>query len=90
LEDQEDDPAQLLSDAYEIGNLSTFAIVRDAYVAEVPFKIRFSDTGPTYTGYALDLYAPERSLHVKFRVIALNPQIAEDLRDRFLLSFRLE
>ncbi len=90
IEDQEEDPAQLLSEAYERGNISTFAISRGAFVAEVPFRIRFSSTGPRYTGHALSLYVPERSLHVKFRVIALDPEIAEDIRDRFLLSFMLE
>jgi len=90
LEDQEDDPAQILDDAEEIGDMSTFTIVRDAYVAEVPFKIRFSETGPRYTGHAMDLYLPERSLHVKFRVLALEPEVAKQIRDQFLLTFRLE
>lgn len=90
LEDKEGDPAQLLSDAYEVGEISTYSISRDAYVAEVPFEIRFSDTGPSYTGHALNLYVPERSLHVRFRVVGLNSEVAEEIKERFLLSFRLE
>jgi len=90
LEDMEADPAQLLSEASEIGNVTTFSIARDAYVSEVPFRSRFSDTGPTYRGYALSLYVPDRSLHVKFRAVALDAETADDIKDEFISSFRIE
>lgn len=90
IEDKEDDEANFLDQAYEVGNASTFSIGRDAYVAEVPFKIRFSGFRSTYTGYALDLYTPERSIHAKVRIIALDPEVAKKIKDRFLLSFRIE
>lgn len=90
LEDMEADPAQLLSEAYEIGNITTFSIVRDAYVSEIPFRARFSATGPSYQGYALSLYVPERSLHIKFRVVALDSETADDIKDKFISSFRIE
>ncbi|MBD3209771.1 hypothetical protein GF318_00120 [Candidatus Micrarchaeota archaeon] len=85
-----EDPIMMLHDAEEIGGISEFSIGRDAYVSQAPFKIRFFESGKLYNGYALSIYVPERSLHVKFRVIALNPQLAKDIKDQFLLSFRLE
>lgn len=88
-EDLQDDPAQLLDKAYEIGNITTYAISRDAQMAEVPFRIRFSDSETRYHGYALSLYAPERSLHAKIRIIAIDPSKAEAIRDNFLNSFRV-
>ncbi|MEW6035392.1 MAG: hypothetical protein AB1529_02150 [Candidatus Micrarchaeota archaeon] len=81
----------LLSKAQEAGNVSTFSVARDGAVAEMPFRISFGDnSSKTYTGYALSIYVPERSLHVKVRIIALDPGKARELRDNFLLSFRIE
>lgn len=87
---EEDDVGGLLNDAYLIGEMTTFAIARDGVVAEVPFKIRFGDSNKSYAGHAAELYIPERSLHLKFRVIALDPANAESIYDNFVLSFRLE
>lgn len=87
---EEDQAGGLLSSAYQVGEQSTFAIARDGAVAEVTFKIRFGDSNKSYSGYAMDIYIPERSLHVKMRALALDPQQAESIRDGFLLSFRLE
>jgi len=90
-EDMEEDQAGgLLSSAYDVDEQSTFAIARDGAVAEATFKIRFGDSNKSYSGYAMDIYVPERSLHVKMRALALDPQQAESIRDGFLLSFRLE
>jgi hypothetical protein len=89
-QDERNDTAAILSRAYEVGEASTYAISRDAHVAEAPFKIRFTSNGTSFTGYALDLYSPERSLHTKVRVIAKDPQVAKNIRDRFVFSFRLE
>ena len=89
--DMEEDPAgALLHNAYLTGNISTFAIARDGVAAEIPFKIRFGDSNKSYSGYAADLYISERSLHIKFRVIALDPEKAESIYEDFVFSFRLE
>jgi hypothetical protein len=90
MEDMDEDPIHMLDSAEEIGETSEFSIGRDVFVSEVPFKIRFGGSEKKYTGYGLSMYVPERSLHVKMRVIALNSQLAEDMKDQFLLSFRLE
>ncbi|MBU0532750.1 hypothetical protein KKB44_04620 [Candidatus Micrarchaeota archaeon] len=83
LEDIEDDPLYVLDNA-EVGNITSFSIARDTHVAQVPFRMH------PHTGYALSLYVPERSLHIKVRVLALNPRLTEDINDHFLLTFRLE
>ncbi|MEW6748227.1 MAG: hypothetical protein AB1295_00780 [Candidatus Micrarchaeota archaeon] len=89
--DMEQDPvAGLLSSAYDVGEVSTYAIARDGVVADVPFKVRFGDSNKSYSGYAMDMYIPERSLQAKVRIIALDSEQAESIRAGFLLSFRLE
>lgn len=91
LADKKNDPAgSLLSKAYEVGEISTFSIARDGYGAEVQFKIKFADSNKTYTGYAISIYVPERSLQIRMRVIALDSTKAKEIKDNFLLSFRLE
>jgi hypothetical protein len=91
IADKKEDPAgSLLSKASSTGELTTFAIARDGSAAQLPFKVVFSDSNKTYSGYAIDLYVPERSLLVRFRVIALDPDRARGIRDNFILSFRLE
>ena len=89
-DDIEQDPIQMLDSAEEVGDITEFAIVRDGYVSEVPFKIRFSETGKRYNGYALSIYVPERSLHMKVRIVALDPKLAENIKNNFILSFRME
>ncbi|MBU0527292.1 MAG: hypothetical protein ABH983_02570 [Candidatus Micrarchaeota archaeon] len=89
-EDMEDDQAQILHLAQDVGEVSTYSIGRDAEIAEVPIKLKFPDSKVTYQGYAFDLYSPERSLHAKVRILAIDKDLAEDIRDNFLLSFRME
>jgi len=89
-DDMEDDQAQILHLAHDVGDVSTYSIGRDAEIAEVPIKLKFSDSKVTYNGYAFDLYSPERSLHAKVRILAIDQDLAEDMRDNFLLSFRME
>ena len=89
-DDIEEDPVQMLDSAEDVGDITEFAIVRDGYVSEVPFKIRFSETGKRYNGYALSIYVPERSLHIKVRIVALDSKLAENIKDNFILSFRME
>lgn len=88
--DIEKDPAAILQYAYEKGNMTTFTIARDGYVAEIPFTARFASEGRSYSGRALDIYFPERSLHLKVRVAALDRDKAVQMRDRFLLNLRLD
>jgi hypothetical protein len=72
-----------------MGDISTFALSRDAYVAEMPFRVRMN-SGSVYTGYALGLYLPERSVMVDVRILALDQGIADSMEQQFLLGFRLE
>ncbi|MBN1170479.1 hypothetical protein JXA56_05625 [Candidatus Micrarchaeota archaeon] len=72
----------------ELGQITTFSIQRDAYSAEVPFKTTLN--GTKYAGYALSLFIPERSLHLKLRILATDPARAKQIRDDFVFSFRLE
>ncbi|MFH0884377.1 MAG: hypothetical protein V1861_01565 [Candidatus Micrarchaeota archaeon] len=91
LQDEKSDPAGgLLQQAYEIGDISTYGLARDAYMAEAPFKIRFEGSNVTYSGYALSIYIPERSIHAKVRIVALDSDLSSGIRDNFLLSFRIE
>ncbi len=91
VQDKKDDPAGgLLRQAYYIGNISTYGLARDAYVAEAPFKIRFPGSNVSYSAYALSIYIPERSIHAKVRIVALDPDLAAIMKDNFLLSFRIE
>lgn len=91
LEDKKSDSAgSLLSGAYEVGGIKTFTVARDGAVAEAQFRIRFSGGNKSYYGYAMDIYVPERSLHSKVRVVALDSDKAKEIRDNFLLSFRIE
>ena len=87
-DDMEDDFAVILSDADEIGNATTYAIARDGYVAEVPFT--YTQDSSVYTGYALNVFIPERSVDAKIRIYTLDPDKARAMRDQFLLSFRIE
>jgi hypothetical protein len=89
LQDEQNDPLGVLGDAYWVGGISTFTISRDVYAAEVPFKLR-SSASATYNGYALSIYAPDLSLHVKVRILALDTDKAEKIRNNFILSFRSE
>ncbi|HSB47698.1 MAG TPA: hypothetical protein VLD37_06825 [Candidatus Bilamarchaeum sp.] len=89
-QDRVSDPAGILDEAYEMGDITTFSIDRGTYGARAPFKIRFGNSSQTFSGHAADIYVPERSLHVKFRVFALDPDKADDIAQQFLLTFRVE
>ncbi|MFH0737644.1 MAG: hypothetical protein V1827_03755 [Candidatus Micrarchaeota archaeon] len=90
-QDMRDDPAGgILSSAYDVGDISTFTVARDGMAAESEFKLRFLGSDKTFYGYAIDIYVPERSLHIKTRVLALDYDRATALKDNFLLSLRLE
>jgi len=90
LEDMEDDLLYILDDAEEIGNITEFSIGRDAFVSYVQYETQFFEKGKTYYGHAVSIYIPERSQHIKVRIIARNPDIADQIKATFLTSFRLE
>lgn len=87
--DRINDSAGILSSAYYVGELRTFAILENAFAAEVPFKTKFN-ANKTYEGYAIDLYIPERSIHAKVRILALDQARADAMKRQFLLSLRPE
>ena len=89
-EDIEDDPNEILQHATEYGDVSTYFIVRNAAVAEVPFKLRFPSSQVSYNGYAIDIYIPERSQHVKARILGIDQKKADQIKEDFLLTFRVE
>jgi hypothetical protein len=88
--DKKSDPVGLLGNAYEYGSISTFSIGRDAYVAELPFKIHFEGFQSRYVGYALSFYIPERSIQLRVRIVALDPVVGESIRNMFIDTFRME
>lgn len=90
MDDMEEDPIQMLDDAYDIGEISEFSIARDAHVSHTTFKIKFGDSDKTYYGHAISIYVPAYSLHIKYRGIALNSQLSDNMKNQFLLSFRLQ
>lgn len=87
--DQANDSAGVLSNALSVGEMRTFAVMENAFAAEVPFKTGFN-TNKTYEGYAIDLYIPERSTHAKVRIFALDKARADAMERQFLLSLRPE
>jgi hypothetical protein len=87
--DKANDSAGFLTHAAEVGETYNFAVGRDIFIAEAPFTMRFT-SGTAYAGRALSIYVPERSLQVKVRILALDPAVAKQIRDEFLLSFRVE
>ncbi len=87
--DKANDSAGFLNNAAGIGETRNFAAGRDVFIAEAPFEMRFT-SGTTYSGYALSIYVPARSLQVKVRILALDPDVAKQMRDGFVLSFRVE
>jgi hypothetical protein len=89
-QDRVSDPAGILDKAFEMGEITVFSLERAGYGARSEFKIKFGENGKTYRGHAVNLYVPERSLHVKMRVFALDPDKAEGIMENFLLTFRLE
>jgi hypothetical protein len=88
LAEKAGDSMDFLSQASSVGNISSFAISREAYGAEAPFRISLS-SGTTYTGYAITLYIPERSLFVDVRIVALDSDVAKEMEQQFLLGFSL-
>jgi len=89
-QDKKNDPAGLLDNAYQFGNITTYAFGRDAYAAELPFDIHFQGFQNRYTGYAISMYIPERSKQVRVRIIALDPAVADAIRTTFIDTFRME
>jgi len=89
-QDKRGDPVgSILDQAFETGEIKTFGIARDGFAAQVPLKTRFGGSGKAFYGHAIDIYVPERSLLVKVRMLALDSEKADAIRDNFLLSFRL-
>ncbi len=90
LEDDLDtDSMGFLMKAHETGNISTFALVKSSVGAEAPFKLRLN-AGTTYYGHAISIYVPDRSLHFNVRIIAVSPEVAQSIRDEFLLTLRVK
>ncbi len=88
LQDADEDPLGLLDNGQTTGELSTSTIERDVYVSQMPFTLRSG--GVTYSGHAISMFVPARSLYVRARILATDPDRAEAIRDNFILSFRLE
>jgi hypothetical protein len=88
-EDRKSDPAQILEDVETYGEVTTYSLSRDVYSSEAPISTTFSGSTKKFTGYAISMYAPERTLHLKVRVLARDATKAEDIRDRFISSFRI-
>ena len=88
-QDKQSDSMGFFMKASYLGEITTFAIGRDIYAAEMPFSLKLN-SGTTYAGYALTFYIPERSLIIDVRIMALDPEKAKMIRDNLLLSLRLE
>lgn len=84
---QANDSMGFLDKADYIGNITTFSLGRDSYVAYAPFTIT-TDLGTKYTGRALSAYIPERSLLVDVRILALDPDKADLMKEEFVYTLR--
>ncbi len=88
--DRLDDSAGILDKADWVGNASVYSISRDAGAAEVPIQAKFGSLGTEFTGYAIDVYIPERSVLLRTRILALDQAKAYRIRQEFELSLRPE
>ncbi len=89
-QDRTDDSAGVLDKADSVGNASIYSIARDAGAAEVPIKTHFGSLEGLYTGYAMDIYIPERSVLLRVRILSLDQSKADQIRQEFILSLRPE
>ncbi len=89
-QDRNQDSASILDRANYTGDITTYSISRDGGAAEVPLKIYFGDSVEAFSGYAIDIYMPERSMLIRTRIIALDPDKADAMKQQFLLSFRAD
>ncbi len=89
-QDRNQDSAGVLDRANSTGDITTYSISRDGGAAEVPLKIYFGDSSEAFSGYAIDIYMPERSMLIRTRIIALDPDKADAMKQQFLLSFRAD
>lgn len=88
LDDIELDSMKTLLRAENIKQPTQFTVAQKYYVAESSFEL--SDFNTTYTGYALSVYIPERSVHLNFRIVALDQQVSFNIKEGILRSLRLE
>lgn len=89
-QDRNQDSAGVLDRANSTGPITTYSISRDGGAAEVPLKIYFGGSAEAFSGYAIDIYMPERSSLIRVRIIALDPSKADSIKQQFLLSFRAD
>ncbi|MFH1785232.1 MAG: hypothetical protein ABH842_02285 [Candidatus Micrarchaeota archaeon] len=88
LDDIELDSMNTLLRADRIDSPTQFTVAQKYYVAESYFEL--TDFNTTYAGYAMSIYIPEKSIHVNIRVLALDSQIAFNIKEAILRSLRLE
>ena len=89
IKDRESDSMGFFMKASYLGDITTFGIRRDVYGAQMPFTLMLN-SGTVFSGYAMSLYIPERSIVLNVRIIALDSAKAKQIRDNLLLSLRLE
>jgi len=87
-EDLESDSMGFLMKASSLGDIRTYSIAKDLLVAEAPFTLMLN-TGTIYHGHALSIYAPAKGLHLNIRIIALEQEDADKIKDNLLLTLRL-
>ncbi len=93
LEDSGEAPVEILGDFTEGKNVtfieySTFSIDRSTHGAQVTYTKR--QDGFLYNGYLMSLYVPEKSLIINIDIYGIDPRKVRDIRQEFILSFRLE
>jgi len=88
------DPAMMLSNAKDKSGITDISgsgnVPEGAYASEIVFSVQLlgSDGSPVkYSGYAIDLYYPEKSALYRFRVISMDGERATEIRDKFMESF---
>ncbi len=89
-QDRTDDSAGVLDKADYAGNATVYSISRDAGAAEAPIRTHFGSLGSLFTGYAIDVYIPERSVLIRARILALDQSKADSMKQEFLLTLRPE
>jgi hypothetical protein len=88
-QDKNSDTMGFFMKADYVGDITTFTLGQEAYCAQLPFHLK-QNSGTEYSGYAITIYIPSRSVLVDARILALNESSAREMREQFLYGFKAE
>lgn len=82
------DPMGMLNNAEDVSTISSYRS-GSAYISELVFSLEV--LGPEgdskLSGYAIDLYFPEKSALYRYRVLSEDANLSTEMKERFMESF---